>query len=206
MRKSSGLPSDVTSFYQHYPQRLWVEKLSHRPLPAKVPHPRPAMPLSTATDGGCDVASPQGSPWTRQIATLTIEPGDAIISSVDGVAQQELYDVVATKGLTSLLYAGVHENMCIMNRPFAIEETASWRGVLSNIAVVRELVDVMYTPKDSPYVSHAEGVELQTRYVERFWASSVSMYDFLEAAQQQPKQRAPARRNSSTLSREQAGD
>jgi hypothetical protein len=47
------------------------------------------------------------------------------------------------------------------------------------VAVVRELVDVMYTPKDTPYCSHAEGLRLHTEYIEKFWASSVSMYDVL---------------------------
>ena len=58
----------------------------------------------------------------------------------------------------------------------------------------------MYTPVDSPYVSHADGLAIHTAYIEKvrahslsrlcavlltrkrrlqFWASSVSMYDFL---------------------------
>ena len=36
-----------------------------------------------------------------------------------------------------------------------------------------------YTPIDPPYVSHAEGLALHTAYIEKFWGSSVSMYDFL---------------------------
>jgi len=49
----------------------------------------------------------------------------------------------------------------------------------SDIAVVKQLVDVMYTPKDPPYVSHAAGLELHTDYIEKFWGSSISMYDIL---------------------------
>ena len=49
----------------------------------------------------------------------------------------------------------------------------------STVAVMRELVDVMYTPVDPPYVPHDAGLALHTGYVEKFWASSVSMYDFL---------------------------
>jgi hypothetical protein len=89
------------------------------------------------------------------------------------------YDVVVAKGLSSLIYAGVHENMCIMGRPFAIEQAYAW-GIFEHIAVVRELVDVMYTPADPPYVPHAEGVALQTGYIERFWGQSVSMYDWID--------------------------
>lgn len=36
-----------------------------------------------------------------------------------------------------------------------------------------------YTPIDPPYVSHADGLALHTAYIEKFWASSVSMYDIL---------------------------
>ena len=75
----------------------------------------------------------------------------------------------------------------------------------SDIAVVKQLVDVSYvplslclsqlpvisppksfdlvicryTPKDPPYVSHAAGLELHTDYIEKFWGSSISMYDIL---------------------------
>ena len=37
----------------------------------------------------------------------------------------------------------VHENMCIMGRPFAIEMVRSWGWPAGNLAVMRELVDVM---------------------------------------------------------------
>ena len=37
----------------------------------------------------------------------------------------------------------------------------------------------MYSPQDVPYVTHAEGVALQTAYIEKFWGRSASMYDLL---------------------------
>ena len=77
------------------------------------------------------------------------------------------------------MYAGVHENMCIMGRSFAIETVRSWGWPKMRVAVARELVDVMYTPADSPYVSHADGLAIHTEYIEKFWAASVSMYDVL---------------------------
>ena len=44
---------------------------------------------------------------------------------------------------------------------------------------LRFLGATRYTPVDPPYVSHAEGLALHTAYIEKFWGSSVSMYDFL---------------------------
>jgi hypothetical protein len=83
-------PSDVTSFYANYTERKWVTSLPHQKLPPSAKRTPPPMPLSTTTNGGCDVDSPQGSPWTRQIATLEIGRGDGILSSTNGMAQQEL--------------------------------------------------------------------------------------------------------------------
>ena len=71
------------------------------------------------------------------------------------------------RGLKHIVYMGVHENMCIIARPFAIHEMTKLGFTAENIAVVRELVDVMYTPMDAPYVSHAEGLRLQTSYIEK---------------------------------------
>jgi hypothetical protein len=120
-----------------------------------------------------------GSPWTHQIDTLTITDKDWLIASEEGQSEQELANVLSANGIKNLVYMGVHENMCIVNRPFAIEKVVSWGFGPANVAVMRELVDVMYTPKDSPYVSHAAGVQLQTAWIEKFLISSVSMYDFL---------------------------
>jgi hypothetical protein len=36
-----------------------------------------------------------------------------------------------------------------------------------------------YTPRDAPYVSHDEGLAIHTAFIEKFVASSVSMYDIL---------------------------
>ena len=41
---------------------------------------------------------------------------------------------------------GVHENMCILERPFGIERVRSMGFAKQNLAVVRELVDIMCAP------------------------------------------------------------
>ena len=125
-----------------------------------------------------------GSPWSRQIATLTIDSGRDYLIAADlpgdpTAGTKELNNIVAKEGLRHLIYMGVHENMCILARPFALEVVAGWGWNMADVAVMRELVDVMYTPKDPPYVPHADGLRLHTEYVEKFWASSVSMYDVL---------------------------
>ena len=172
-------PSDVTAFYEGTAPRNNTLALPQAPLPPSHPLPQPTMPLSTATDGGCDTSCAQHQAWTRQIAALTLAPSDYLITSEDPRGTQELWNVLQARGIANLLYVGVHENMCVLARPFAIERMRSLGWPAERVAVVRELVDVMYTPMDPPYCSHAEGLRLHTEYVEKFWASSVSMYDVL---------------------------
>ena len=49
---------------------------------------------------------------------------------------------------------GVHANMCIVNRPFAIKALVG-RGM--NVYFARDLTDAMYNPAMPPHVSHWEG-------------------------------------------------
>lgn len=177
-------PSDVTSFYATSAARKRTLSLPNATLPPSTTIKNPGFPLGTSTDGGCDEPAKSGSPWTRQVATLSIDESIDYLIAADlpgnpMAGSQELYNIISKEGLKNLLYMGVHENMCIMERPFAIEHLRGWGWDKHNVAVVRELVDVMYTPKDSPYVSHAEGLAIHTAYIEKFWASSVSMYDIL---------------------------
>jgi len=182
-------PSDVTAFYKTEPARLRTLALPKVKKPTNANQTAltsKVFPLSSATDGGCDAPAPEGSPWRRQISTLTIDHENDYLIAADlpsnpNAGEYELANVVAKLGLKNLIYMGVHENMCIMERPFAIERVRSWRGAdgavlfpRENIAVMRELVDVMYTPKDPPYVSHAEGLAIHTAYIEKFWGTCCS--------------------------------
>jgi hypothetical protein len=61
---------------------------------------------------------------------------------------------------------GVHENMCVMGRSFAIQSTVGWGF---DAVLARDLVDSMYDPTQSPYVSHEEGTAIMTAFIEKFW-------------------------------------
>lgn len=172
-------PSDCMAFYEDYPQRKWVLQLPNVTLPADKPHVEPTFPLD-ASDGGCDVPAQSYQAWHRENPLITIAEEDAISAGQDGrQTSQEIYNIMSARKIRNALYAGVHENMCIMTRPFGIKQLVKWDQF--NVALIRELVDVMYNPLLSPYVSHAEGTHLMTGFIEKFWASTMSMYDFLNA-------------------------
>ena len=71
---------------------------------------------------------------------------------------------------------GVHTNMCVLRRSFAIKQMVRW-GV--DVALVRDLTDAMYNPARSPYVSHDAGTQLVIGYIERFWCPSILSADLL---------------------------
>ena len=73
---------------------------------------------------------------------------------------------------------GVHTNMCILNRTFAIKQMTRW-GIPS--LLVRDMTDSMYDPRDRPFVSHDQGTGLVIGYIEENWAPSVSSKDLLKS-------------------------
>ena len=164
-------PSDVTSYYAATAVRHRTLALPNATLPPTRPkynHTPPAFPLGTATDGSCDDGhSKPGSPWTHQLDALLIDERVDYLIAADlpgnpTAGTQELFNIIHHESVKNVVYMGVHENMCVMGRPFAIEQVASWGWPPERIGVIRELVDVSYNPSDPPYVSHAEGLALHT--------------------------------------------
>ena len=83
-------------------------------------------------------------------------------------------------GNDTLLFMGVHANMCILNRTFGIRQMTRW-GM--RCILIRDLTDAMYNPASPPYVSHAQGTELVIEFIERYWAPTTTSTDLLSALQ-----------------------
>jgi nicotinamidase-related amidase len=171
-------PSGTMGFYSKAPGRLLAQ---NAPQSAPPPSPSPQelklqdvrLPIDDS-DAGCD--TPGDKPhnvWTREISTLTIAPGDFI--SDKGT---EIYNVLKEHHIDTILYMGVHANMCILDRPFGVRQMSQWgfRSIL-----VRDLTDAMYNPASSPFVSHVAGTELVIEHIERYWAPTVTSDDLLSA-------------------------
>ena len=125
-------PSSVTKFYDGTPQR---ERARQAPF-----HKTP-IPLATAerwgttwcwpdasrekelpiddADMGCDCAVKCSirEAWTRQISTIEIAPDDAITDQ-----GQETWNLLTARGIDHVILMGVHLNMCVLGRPFAIRQ------------------------------------------------------------------------------------
>jgi nicotinamidase-related amidase len=165
-------PSDTMAFYADTAQRKATQK-----VPKAVPPPNrkiddPPLPIDDS-DGGCDDDRPVKSfkAWTRQHPAVEIAKEDFITDS-----GQEVYNLLAKRGIKHLLVMGVHTNMCVLNRTFAIKQMTRW-GV--RCVLVRDLTDAMYNPKKKPFVSHDEGTELVVRHIEKYWCPSVLSKELL---------------------------
>ena len=159
-------PSDTLKFYEDQPARRRMLAFAGTQTPAPLDLTDPRLPIDDK-EGGCDTGEKAARPWpwTRQHAAIRVAPEDAI--SDKGV---EVYGLLQERGIKNLLITGVHTNMCVLNRTFAIKQMTRW-GI--RCVLVRDMTDAMYDPGKAPFVSHEQGTELVIQHIEKFWAPTV---------------------------------
>ncbi|MFN7995918.1 MAG: isochorismatase family protein [Bryobacteraceae bacterium] len=157
-------PSDTMAFYHDYPQRKLMLGVPRVKPPAELKISDPPLPIDDS-DGGCDTSGDQEhKAWMRENAILSIGPQDVISDNGD-----EVYSLLKQRGIQTLFVMGVHTNMCVLNRSFAIRQMSAW-GI--RCILVRDLTDAMYNPARRPFVSHAAGTELVIEHIEKYWCPS----------------------------------
>jgi len=168
-------PSETMKFYEGSPARVRVLAIEQAPFPVKRPHEDPPLPIDHS-DGGSDTnlgnEKIHTAVWTRQCEAIHIDEERDYISD-DGA---EIHSLMRARGVDTVLLCGVHTNMCILNRSFAIKSFAS-RGI--DIVLLRDLTDALYNPGKSPYVSHDEGTALVIGYIEKFWCPTATSAEIL---------------------------
>ena len=166
-------PSDTMEFYKDYPQRRMVLEAPVVKPPAELSLSDPPLPIDDS-DGGCDTAGDkEHQAWNRENPILSMGPNDAISDNGN-----EIYNLLHQRGIHTLFITGVHANMCILNRSFAIRQMSRW-GI--QCVLVRDLTDAMYNPARRPFVSHAAGTELVIEHIEKYWCPSVLSSDLVAA-------------------------
>ncbi|MEO7142409.1 MAG: isochorismatase [Bryobacteraceae bacterium] len=165
-------PSEVMEFYKDHPARRRILAAPQVAPPASLALSDPPLPIDDKA-GGCETHDKFYKAWTREIATLKIGAGDVI--SDKGA---EVYSFLRYRGIENLLVMGVHVNMCILNRTFAIKQMTKW-GI--HCVLVRDLTDSMYNPEAAPHVSHPRGTELVVEHIEKYWAPSALSRDLVKA-------------------------
>lgn len=165
-------PSETMAFYQDHAARQRMLAVPPVEPPADQLHDNPPLPVDASDQGSDTGETATYKAWQRQHPALLIDAERDLISD-NG---REIYSYLQQQAIEQVLIMGVHTNMCILNRSFAIKQMVRW-GV--KIALVRDLTDTMYNPAMPPYVSHDEGTRLVIGYIEKFWCPSVHSSDLI---------------------------
>ena len=178
-------PSTCVDFYKESPARRRAIDAPHAKPPIELAseqrwgtawdyldEPRePPMPIDDS-DMGCDCAvkCEITAPWKRQIAAVTIDDQrDAVTDN-----GQELVNLFAERGVDNVIICGVHLNMCVLGRPFAIRQLVKMG---KNVVLVRDLTDTMYNHEMAPHVDHFAGTDLVVEHVEKYWCPTIVSSD-----------------------------
>jgi len=178
-------PSSVTDFYKDTPQRKRAQAapFAKTPVPlATSPrwgtawcwtdaHHEGVLPIDDS-DMGCSCAGTKceiREAWKRQISTIELAPEDALTDN-----GQETWNLLAERKIKNVILCGVHLNMCVLGRPFAIRQQV-YLG--KNVALMRDFTDTMYNPERPPGVDHFTGTDMVIEHVETYWCPSFSSSD-----------------------------
>ena len=165
-------PSETMGFYKDSPARKRVLDAPKVEPPENLPHDDPPQPIDSG-DGGSDTGEKSWhKAWSRQHPAIEID------ESCDAVSDngRELYNLYKQRGIKQIIVMGVHTNMCVLGRSFAIKQMVRWGF---DVALARDLTDTMYNPARPPYVPHEEGTRLVVEYIEAFWCPTVTSQDLL---------------------------
>jgi type 1 glutamine amidotransferase/nicotinamidase-related amidase len=171
-------PSECMDFYADTPQRRRMMLAPRATPPQRLTIDEPPLPIDDS-DGGCDTDDEMYPAWTRENPQIDIGQYDGISDNGD-----EVYNFFRQLGIKNVIVMGVHTNMCVLGRSFAIRELTR-RGM--RCVLVRDLTDTMYDPKDPPHVSHDEGTELVVQHIEKYWCPSIESADLVQGLPQAEK-------------------
>ena len=165
-------PSDCMAFYEGTPQRARMANAPRAHLVQLKKFEKEAPLPIDDSDGGCDTGESSYLAWTRQNPRIDIGEFDGV--SQDGT---EIAGFLKSKGISHVIIMGVHTNMCVLNRSFAIKQMTKWGF---SCVLVRDLTDTMYNPAMPPKVSHDEGTNLVVRFIEDHWCPTTTSKELLE--------------------------
>lgn len=178
-------PSSVVDFYKDTPQRKLAQNAPFAKAPIKLstaprwgtnwcwtdPKYEGVLPIDDS-DMGCSCEGEKceiREAWSRQFEGIELVEGDALTD--DG---QETYNLLAERGIDNVILCGVHLNMCVLGRPFAIRQMVK---LGKNVALMRDMTDTMYNPERPPGVDHFTGTDLVIGHVEKYWCPSFTSTD-----------------------------
>lgn len=116
------------------------------------------------------------APWLRQCDALEIDQQRDYISD----SGPEIWSILEERDIKHVVLVGVHTNMCVLGRPFGLRQLAS-HG--KQVALIRDMTDTMYDPRQWPYVSHFTGTDLIVDHIERFVCPTLCSADLVAGSE-----------------------
>jgi nicotinamidase-related amidase len=169
-------PSDCMKYYKDYPQRKAAQQYArpddkYEEGKALLPSEKDAVWPIDQSNGGCNDTPrcEERYPWLKETELLEIKENDVITDS-----GPEMVRMFKDKGINRVILMGVHTNMCVIARPFGLRNMTSY-GM--NVALMRDLTDVMYDSRQAPFVNHFEGLGLMVEYIEKYIAPTITSTD-----------------------------
>lgn len=178
-------PSSVVDFYEGTDQRKLAQAAPFAKPPVKLadsprwgtawcwtdPDYEAVLPIDDS-DMGCSCQGEKcgiREAWSRQIDLIDLKKGDALTDN-----GQETFNLLAEREIDNVILCGVHLNMCVLGRPFAIRQMVKLK---KNVALIRDMTDTMYNPERPPGVDHFTGTDLVISHVEKYWCPSFTSSD-----------------------------
>ena len=167
-------PSDCMDYYKDHPARVRTLAVKATEPPKNKQLADPPLPIDDS-DGGCDDGkTPFRKAWSKQHEAIKIDGDKDYITDSGKV----VYSILADRGIKTVFVLGVHTNMCVLHRTFAIKQLRKWDV---DCLLVRDLTDAMYNPKMKPFVTHEAGTNLVIEFIERHWCPTTTSAMLLNA-------------------------
>lgn len=166
-------PSDTMDFYSDSQERRdtleatkGIELLPSSKGEAKLAAEPPLLVDREGIECDCaPVKCKQRHAWRRQIEDIAILPGDFI---GDGL---EVLRALRSRGIEQVFMLGVHTNMCVLGRPFAIRNMIRYGF---SPVLVRDLTDCRATNEEPPFCNHFTALDYVIRHIEKYLCPTVT--------------------------------
>jgi nicotinamidase-related amidase len=165
--------SDTMDFYKGHPARerflstVVSASASHKEDGETIDVKEHPLPIDDSDQGSDTGEGPEMAKivWTRENEKIAIDSEKDIIAGDEG---EKIRAYLRFTGRNTILFAGVHTNMCILTwRTFGMVPMLR-RGFQP--ILLESYTDAMYNPLRPPYVAHEEGTRLVCSYVRKFYA------------------------------------
>ncbi len=165
------VPADTSEFYQDHPARRRIEQIAGLTVERSYPVfplrsnevDLPPMPIanSDCPGGGASYAA-----WTRQHPAIAIHDTDVI----SGQGQQ-LYSYLASNGIDTLFYVGVHANTTLIERSYGMRQMSVWD---MDCVLIRDLTDIMFDAGAPPQMPHETALQGVVEHLEKHLVSTIT--------------------------------